>query len=567
MGNLLFFLVVLLMGFLYPTGWEPLRFYEDPNLVWPLAGLAAVAAGIGIPVAAAGAGLARAVARRGGEPLSRGLERALRLYRPASQALGIAGFGLVTFVFHWPDFIRRTLGLGGTFLLDEAGVLVPFAVLQLLLWAGTHRIDSALRLAAGARAEGPPPRWRAYVGFQSRSLAAFLGLPFLILAGVSDVLDGSESARMWIYAYPFLGWGAVLATLGAVLAGAPFFLRWIWRARPLPPGPLRERLEGLARRLGFRCRDLLVWPTGESRLVNAFVTGLTPGTRYIFFTDALLERLDPDEIEGVLGHEMGHALRHHLTLFAALTAAYALGLLLLESPLARWRDVSPFLPAAAATGMVLAFWGLLFPYLSRRLEVEADLTGAAAAGGVGPFVRALERVAFLNGGPRVLHSWRHFSVERRVALLHELTTDPGERSGFERRMRAVKLGIPLLLGILLILGVVRAAEQWREGPRLRDRIERAFAAEREIRDAFARGDAETAERVASGALAGGLTDEASGYAALGRAHEARGRTETAKFCYRKALAARPAEPAERLDLLRRLGTPAGERAGEPGVRH
>ena len=46
-----------------------------------------------------------------------------------------------------------------------------------------------------------------------------------------------------------------------VLVLSPAFIRLAWPTRPLPPGPLRDRLERVAARFGFRCTDILVWDT------------------------------------------------------------------------------------------------------------------------------------------------------------------------------------------------------------------------------------------------------------------------------------------------------------------
>ena len=85
-----------------------------------------------------------------------------------------------------------------------------------------------------------------------------------------------------------------MAAMGLlVLLGSPLFVRLAWPSRPLPPGPLRDRLEHLARRFGFRCTNILVLDTGES-VVNAGVTGTLPGF-YVFLTDALVDDLDPND--------------------------------------------------------------------------------------------------------------------------------------------------------------------------------------------------------------------------------------------------------------------------------
>ena len=98
-----------------------------------------------------------------------------------------------------------------------------------------------------------------------------------------------------------------------VLVLSPLFVRLAWPTRPLPPGPLRDRLERLARRFGFRCTDILVWDTGQV-MVNAGVTGALPWFRYVLLTDALIESLSPLEIAAVFGHEIGHIAHRHLLL-------------------------------------------------------------------------------------------------------------------------------------------------------------------------------------------------------------------------------------------------------------
>jgi STE24 endopeptidase len=61
---------------------------------------------------------------------------------------------------------------------------------------------------------------------------------------------------------------------------------------------------------------------------NAYFTGFGASKRVVFF-DTLLERLDADEIEAVLAHELGHFRHHHVIkrialLFAVSFAGLAL---------------------------------------------------------------------------------------------------------------------------------------------------------------------------------------------------------------------------------------------------
>ena len=100
-----------------------------------------------------------------------------------------------------------------------------------------------------------------------------------------------------------------------VLMISPLFVRLAWPTRSLPPGPLRRRLERIANRVGFQFSDVLVWDTGHL-MVNACVTGILPGYRYVLLSDALIESLSPLETAAVFGHEIGHIVHRHLVSFA-----------------------------------------------------------------------------------------------------------------------------------------------------------------------------------------------------------------------------------------------------------
>ena len=51
-------------------------------------------------------------------------------------------------------------------------------------------------------------------------------------------------------------------------------------------------------------------------MANAMVIGAVPWIRYVIFTDRLLDEMTPDEVDGVFGHEVGHAWYGHLVFYA-----------------------------------------------------------------------------------------------------------------------------------------------------------------------------------------------------------------------------------------------------------
>ena len=174
-----------------------------------------------------------------------------------------------------------------------------------------------------------------------------------------------------------------------VLLASPLFIRLAWPTRSLPDGPLRRRLERVAERVGFRFNDLLVWDT-RHMMVNACVTGVLPGFRYVLLTDALIESLSPVEVAAVFGHEVGHVAHRHLPFFGFFFLG-SLGILALAArvfsvsetwiktltwiPADFLAPAGDFIEAAAMLGCLGVFFCFVFGHLSRRFERQADVFG------------------------------------------------------------------------------------------------------------------------------------------------------------------------------------------------
>ena len=132
---------------------------------------------------------------------------------------------------------------------------------------------------------------------------------------------------------PFLG--IVMTALGAGLAAwawrtGPDKVLWATGARALEqPATDEERqlvnvVEEMAIASGIPRPRIFVIPDPDP---NAFATGRDPATATIAVTEGLLLVCDRDELQGVIGHEMGHIKNldvRLMTLLAALGGAVAL---------------------------------------------------------------------------------------------------------------------------------------------------------------------------------------------------------------------------------------------------
>lgn len=125
---------------------------------------------------------------------------------------------------------------------------------------------------------------------------------------------------------------------------------------------------------------------------NAYFTGFGQNKRIVFF-DTLLKRLQPEEIEAVLAHELGHFRRHHVLKRIVMMFVLSLAFLALLGQLinAPWFFAGLGVSAdnqSTAMALILFFLALpafTFPLtpvgslLSRRHEFEADRYAAEHA--------------------------------------------------------------------------------------------------------------------------------------------------------------------------------------------
>jgi len=212
-------------------------------------------------------------------------------------------------------------------------------------------------------------------------LALVLGGPLLLAA---LALMRYAGPLWWLYVWALWLAVSLLMTWAWPALIAPLFNRF----SPLADETLRSRIETLLRRCGFASRGVFV-VDGSRRSAhgNAYFTGVGRNKRIVFF-DTLINTLEPEEIEAVLAHELGHFRLHHIRRRLLVSAVLALaGLALLGWLAARpWFYQGLGLPAASNYGALLLFMFVapaftffvtpLAASWSRRDEFAADAFAA-----------------------------------------------------------------------------------------------------------------------------------------------------------------------------------------------
>ncbi len=229
------------------------------------------------------------------------------------------------------------------------------------------------------------------------------------------------------------------------------------RARPVSRGEAPElyaAVERLTRRAGLPMPSLHLIP---SKQPNAFATGRNPSHAAVAVTEGILEILSPDELEGVLAHELAH-VRNRDILIASVAATIA-GAISFVATMARWGamfgggddDDNPGgifgLLAASIVAPIAAM--IMQMAVSRSREFAADALGAEIAGrpqGLASALRKLEvmsqrvpmavnpsaapmfivnplRGAWAQGASRMFST--HPPTEERISRLNEMAARTG----------------------------------------------------------------------------------------------------------------------------------------------
>ncbi len=216
---------------------------------------------------------------------------------------------------------------------------------------------------------------------KSTLLGIAIGAPLLAL--VLWIMQAAGTL-WWVWA-----WGALTVfQLMAMVIGPTLIAPLFNKFEPLADDALAARVQALMQRCGFRAKGFFVMDgSRRSAHSNAYFTGFSAAKRVVFY-DTLLKRLNGDELEAVLAHELGHFAHRHIAKRIVLMLAFTLaGFALLGWLATQWGfylglGVTPNLLVTNNALALLLFTMALPPFmffvspifasLSRRDEFQAD---------------------------------------------------------------------------------------------------------------------------------------------------------------------------------------------------
>lgn len=261
------------------------------------------------------------------------------------------------------------------------------------VWTGTLLMLSAMVIMAIL--DLPFSLYHTFVieerfGFNRSTPAVFIS--DLLKQGLLLILIGAPIIALALWIMQTSG-GLWWLYVWAVWMGFTLIMFWAYPAviaplfnkfSPLEDESLQARIQALLEKCGFRSKGIFVMDGSKrSGHGNAYFTGFGNNKRIVFF-DTLLDSLEPQEIEAVLAHELGHFKLKHIQKRLLTTAAMSLaGLAILGWLAGESWFYSGLGVSQPSAWMALMLFMMVMPVftfflqplmslLSRKHEFEAD---------------------------------------------------------------------------------------------------------------------------------------------------------------------------------------------------
>lgn len=361
-------------------------------------------------------------------------------------------FASLVEAFDWIETFATLFFPPETFLVADLLLLLPFLIPYLVF--RTHLSHRTLVL------RGRPSTLMEALNGQVRGLIVILGPQLLYLNIYAFLVHSFEPTARIVEAHPWLNFAIVGLLIFLLLTYSPYFVRLLYTRIPLEDHPAiytyQTVFADLSKRTGIPLNRVSIWMTGSAAVANAAVSGAFGRQRTVFITDRLLEILNPEEVQAVVAHELGHAYHRHLLFMlpvALLSSVFVVWTLYL---LELFVDTGDALGAAV---MLIQFGYLLAIYrpISQRFEYQSDAYAAHVTGSPVPLANALLKLAQDHGANRKAASLTHPAITQRIKRLADLhEAHSGDLTAVVRKSvwtnRLLVAGMTVVIVLTLVLG-------------------------------------------------------------------------------------------------------------------
>jgi len=369
-------------------------------------------------------------------------------------AIDVYGLNLSSFLINIPPFSTIPTLLALLFLL-------LFIFYLAIVWTFAYGSYQRLYRAGISR--------RTYV-FSNISFSIPVLLPWLLLSGIADIINVLPFSAPKRFLSTTEGEVAyfIFFLVGVAVIG-PLLIQKFWRCKPLEDGYYRQRITALCQRAGLAYADILYWPIFGGKMITAGVMGLIRKFRYILVTPSLLDLLEPEEIDAVIAHEIGHIKKKHLLFYLAFFVGYMLlsyvvfdvtiFAIIYARPVSWFINQSGFSQMTVVSAissvviicLFLIYFRFIFGFFMRNFERQADTYVYALFDSAGPLISTLEKIAATSGMSADRPNWHHFSISQRIDYLLKCESSS---SWIAKQEKKVKKSIGTFFVCLLLMGVL-----------------------------------------------------------------------------------------------------------------
>lgn len=216
-------------------------------------------------------------------------------------------------------------------------------------------------------------------------------LVFGLIAGILGVLmliTGNEISVLTVFIFS-------LIFLGIQWYLGPIIVKWVTGAKEISPAEapeLHAAVERIAKESGVPKPKLYIV---NSQVPNAFAFGRGKNDAGIAIHTGLLQRLNKQEVEAVIAHEIGH-IKHNDVVIMTIASVIPVLLYYIAIMFLSGKDDERPNPIAVFVGAIIArFIGeLVVLWLSRQREYYADAHSAYIMKDPMPLARALVKITY-----------------------------------------------------------------------------------------------------------------------------------------------------------------------------
>jgi STE24 endopeptidase len=257
-----------------------------------------------------------------------------------------------------------------------------------------------------------------------------------------------------------------------IIIFSPFLIIKIWPVKPLDDLALREIILNFLRKNKVKINEIYVLGNLGKKLYTAGIIGFLPPFKYLFFSKPLLSILSPEEILGVVAHEIGHLKKRHnfwLLLLLLNLPLFLLTFLILSFLIAYYfspqlidiiknkKTLPVSLEISLGIGLIfLAFIYIryIFSFFLRQFEREADFLSAIILKSPQPIISALFKIGEVTG-QLYKKSWHHYGIFERIEFLKNVLIN--EEIFSKTQKKFLRIRIFLLLWIIFNLTIILVA--------------------------------------------------------------------------------------------------------------